>query len=104
VTIDKIWIGNWIIEYLQIVAIINYSAIANSHTVQFTTAATKSFHCVFTSRCLVTASTADVLFTLGSPTTPVPQLPGVRSGDRGGQIFSEIILSRETSRSSVKEM
>jgi hypothetical protein len=44
VTVDGIWIGNWIIEHLQIVTTSNYSAIANSHTQKFTTARTKSSH------------------------------------------------------------
>jgi hypothetical protein len=41
VTIDGVWIGNriyWTLETRNY----NYSAIANSHTVQFTTARTKS--------------------------------------------------------------
>jgi hypothetical protein len=43
------------IGLLQIVTTINYSAIANSHTLQFTTARTKFFVCcVFTRRCMVT--------------------------------------------------
>jgi hypothetical protein len=45
------------IEHLQIVTTSNYSAIANSHTLQFITARSKSSQsAVFNSRCLVTAS------------------------------------------------
>jgi hypothetical protein len=41
---------------LQTVTTINYSAIANSHTLQFTTAGIKSYVCcVFSSRCLISA-------------------------------------------------
>jgi hypothetical protein len=39
---------------MQIVTASNYSAIANSHTLQFSTAHTKFFQFVFTSRFLVT--------------------------------------------------
>jgi hypothetical protein len=47
------------IEHLQIVTTSNYTAIANSYTQQFTTARTVfSVCCVFTSRCLITASKA----------------------------------------------
>jgi hypothetical protein len=61
VTIDGIFllvIG--FIEHLQIVTTSNYSAVANSHTLQFTTARTKSSHSFFSlsSRCLATASNA----------------------------------------------
>jgi hypothetical protein len=49
------------IEHLQIVTTSNYSAIANSHTLQFTTARKKySVCCVFASRCLVAASTPSI--------------------------------------------
>jgi uncharacterized paraquat-inducible protein A len=59
---------------------VKYNDIANSHTLQFNTASTKSFlSVVFTSRCLVTASRADVALPLGSRTTPVPQLPASHS-------------------------
>jgi hypothetical protein len=58
------WLYKWFglviafIEHLQIVTTRNYSAIANSHTQQFTAARTKSsVCCVFTSCCLVTDST-----------------------------------------------
>jgi hypothetical protein len=34
VTVDGVWIGNWFIEHLQFVTTTNYSAIANSHTLQ----------------------------------------------------------------------
>jgi hypothetical protein len=39
---DGILIGNRIFENLQIVTTSNYSATANSHTLQFTTACIKS--------------------------------------------------------------
>jgi hypothetical protein len=41
-TIDGVSTGNSIIEFLLIVTTSNYSAIANSHTQQFTTARTKA--------------------------------------------------------------
>jgi hypothetical protein len=58
------------VELLQNVTASNYSAIANSHTLQFTTARTKIFSvcCVFTSRRLVTASNA--VASLASVFTP----------------------------------
>jgi hypothetical protein len=44
-----------VIEHLQIVTTSNYSAITNSHTLQFTTARTKSSQSdIFISHCLVT--------------------------------------------------
>jgi hypothetical protein len=47
------------IHYLELVTTCNYSAIANSHTLKFPSALIKfSVCCVFTSRCLVTASNA----------------------------------------------
>jgi hypothetical protein len=50
---------NWIYRRLKNVTISNYSAIANSLTVKFTTARTKSSHsAVFSNRCLVTAYNA----------------------------------------------
>jgi hypothetical protein len=48
---------NGSIEHVETVTISNYSAIANSHTLQFSTARIKSSQsAVFTSRYLVTAS------------------------------------------------
>jgi hypothetical protein len=46
------------IDYLQIATTNNYSAITNAHTLQFTTARTKSSHSAVSSPvvCLVTAS------------------------------------------------
>jgi hypothetical protein len=41
-TIDGVWIGNRNTERLKLVTTSNYSAVANSHTLQFTTAHTKS--------------------------------------------------------------
>jgi hypothetical protein len=43
VTIEGVWIGNWVFDHLQMVTTSNYSAIANSHALQFTTAHTMSF-------------------------------------------------------------
>jgi hypothetical protein len=52
-----VWICNWI-WLLQVVATSNYSAIANSHTLEFTMVRTKSVeYAVFTGCCLVTAHT-----------------------------------------------
>jgi hypothetical protein len=54
------WLDTWVglvigfIEHSWIVTTSNYSAIANSRTLQFTTARIKSSMFVFTSRCLVT--------------------------------------------------
>jgi hypothetical protein len=43
VTVDRIWIGNWIYSAItQLVTAINYIAIANSYTLQFTIASAKS--------------------------------------------------------------
>jgi hypothetical protein len=56
------WILDWILNLLttlaHIVITLNYSPIANFHTLQFTTARSKSFPAgsVFTSSSLVTAS------------------------------------------------
>jgi hypothetical protein len=44
------------IDHLQIVTTSNYSAISNSHTLQFTTARTKSSQFAFARRFLVTDS------------------------------------------------
>jgi hypothetical protein len=45
VTIDGVWIGNWICWTLTELTTNNYSVIANSHILQFTTARTKSSQC-----------------------------------------------------------
>jgi hypothetical protein len=62
------WIGDWIYWPLLtwLVITLNYSAIANFHTLQITTAHAKSFPAcsVFTSSCLVMA-----------PTMAIPLLP-----------------------------
>jgi hypothetical protein len=55
VTRHGVWIGNWIIEQLQIVSIGNYNAISNLHTLQSTIAHANSSQFVFTSRFQVTA-------------------------------------------------
>jgi hypothetical protein len=52
----RVGLVNGIIEHLQIVSTSNYSVIANSHTLHFTTAHTKSSQSVVCSRFLVTAS------------------------------------------------
>jgi hypothetical protein len=44
VTIDGFGLVTGFIEHLQIVTTSNYNAIANSHTLQLTTARTKSSH------------------------------------------------------------
>jgi hypothetical protein len=66
---------------IVILLLSNYSVIANSRTLQFTTAHTKFFpaFCVFTSRWLVTASTEDVPLTSCSRNISVPQLPAPNS-------------------------
>jgi hypothetical protein len=59
------------IDYLEFITTSNYSAIGNSHTLQFTTACNKpSGSAVFTGRCLVTAINGG-----RSRTIPVPQVP-----------------------------
>jgi hypothetical protein len=81
-TIDGDGLVIGFIDYLQIVITSNYSAIANSHILQFTTASTKSSQsAVFTSRCVVTASNVE-----RSRTTPVPQLPP--SNSNGSQALN----------------
>jgi hypothetical protein len=69
------------IDDLQNVTTNNYSAIANSHTLQFTTAHIKTFQSPMSS--LVVAwyrlSTADAPLILGSRTIPMPQLPASNS-------------------------
>jgi hypothetical protein len=60
------------IDYLQIVTTSNFSAIANSHTLQFTTRHTKYFPAcgVFTSRFLVTAFNSGSSSYSGFPNYP----------------------------------
>jgi hypothetical protein len=58
VTIDGIWIGEWIYWplYTRLGTTSNYSAIADIHTLQITAAHAKPQSCiVFPSRCLVSA-------------------------------------------------
>jgi hypothetical protein len=54
VTIDGVWIVNWIYGPLTDRNSSNYSAISNVHTLQITRACTKSSERAFTSRFLVT--------------------------------------------------
>jgi hypothetical protein len=58
VTIDRVWIGNWI---YQIVTTGNCSAVASSHTLQFPTAHSCIFSVfyVFTSRLVTASNTVD---------------------------------------------
>jgi hypothetical protein len=59
------------IEHFQIVTTSNYSAIANSHTLQYTISRTKSSVCrVFTSRCLVKAFNGGRSLYSGFPNYP----------------------------------
>jgi hypothetical protein len=60
VTIDGVWVGNWMYWIFTDVTTSNYSTIANSHILQFTTARTTSSHSpVFSLGCrLETASNA----------------------------------------------
>jgi hypothetical protein len=54
VTVDEVWVGNWITEHLEIVTTNNYSAIANSYRL-LAAAHTKTSQSVFASRFLATA-------------------------------------------------
>jgi hypothetical protein len=67
--------------YTQLVTTRNYSAIANSHTLQFTTARTYVFSscCVFTNRFLVTASNGG-----RSPSSEFSKLPASHSNSSQG--------------------
>jgi hypothetical protein len=47
--LDGFQIGNRFIEHLQMITANNYSTIANSHTLQFTIACTKSSQCAISS-------------------------------------------------------
>jgi hypothetical protein len=64
------------IELLQILTTSNYSSIANSHTLQFTTAHSEDFSIssIFTSRCLVTDSNNG-----RSPSSGFPKYPPASS-------------------------
>jgi hypothetical protein len=68
-------------DHLQIVTTSNYSAIANSHTLQFTTASTKPSQSAAFLPVIAWSqlSMVDVSLTLGSPTVPMPQLPASKS-------------------------
>jgi hypothetical protein len=61
--------------HLEIVATGKYSAVANSHALQFTTARVLSVWCVFISRCLVTASNGECSTYSSFPNYTRPQLP-----------------------------
>jgi hypothetical protein len=65
---------------------INYSSIANSHTLQFTTARTNTFQSALSSPVVAwrRLSTADVYLSLSSRTIPVPQLPASNSSGSQG--------------------
>jgi hypothetical protein len=53
VTIDVVWIGNWFNEHVQVVTTSHCSAIANSYTLQFTTARIKAFQSAVSSQDVV---------------------------------------------------
>jgi hypothetical protein len=69
------------VKHLQIVTTSNFSAIANSHALQFTTARTKSPQTAVSSPVVAwwRLSTADIPLPLGSQTVPVPQLSASHS-------------------------
>jgi hypothetical protein len=52
VTVDGVWIRNWITEHLQILTTSNYSDTANSHTLKFTKARTKSSQSAVSSQAI----------------------------------------------------
>jgi hypothetical protein len=81
VTIDGGWIGNWIYWTLTDRNYSNYSAIANSYTLQITTAGIKSSQPAQSSPVVAwwRLPTADVPLTLGSRTIPMPELPASHS-------------------------
>jgi hypothetical protein len=78
VTIDGVWIGNWIYWPLQIVTQVTI-ALSLIHTLCSSVQYVLSLLSVFTSRCLVTAPNDRRSLTLGSRTVPVPQLPASNS-------------------------
>jgi hypothetical protein len=68
------------IDHLQIATTSNYSAIADSHTLQFTTARTKSSQSAVSSSVVWQRHPmTDLPLTLGSRTITVPQLPASNS-------------------------
>jgi hypothetical protein len=85
VTTDGNGLVSGFIEHLQIVTS-NCSAIANSHTLQFTTACTKSSHSAVSPPVVAWSRlpTADVPLPLRSQTIPVPQLPASHSNSSQG--------------------
>jgi hypothetical protein len=85
-TIDGVWVGNWI--YWTLTDISYYSAIANSHTLQFITARTKSSQsAVFISHCTVTVYNSGHSHYSGFPNYPhakCQQLPASNSNSSQG--------------------
>jgi hypothetical protein len=71
VTRHGVWISKWIYWTLETATTINYSALANSHTLWITIARTKSTQFAFTSGCLATSPHNDV-DSLASVSTSLP--------------------------------
>jgi hypothetical protein len=71
VTIDKVWIGNWIYSTITLVTTNNYDSIPEFHNpkITVTTAHIKSSH-FFTSRCRVAASNGGCSPSSGFPNCP----------------------------------
>jgi hypothetical protein len=91
------------IDYLQIVFTSNYSAIANSHTLQFTIAPTKSSQSAVSLSVVACQRlpTADVPLTLGSRNIPVPQLPASNSNGSQQLNCSSLIVNRSLTNPSL---
>jgi hypothetical protein len=111
VTMDGVWI-EWL-DVLRLYTLLetksNYSAIANHHNSQFTTAPAKPFPacCVFTSRSLATASnsvdsSASRAQVLPSPTLVQNCLPAVFSEPNWIAISSQPPLQSSTALSTTK--
>jgi hypothetical protein len=84
------------IDHLHIVTTSNYSANANSHTLQFNTARTRSSQSAVSSPVVAweLLPTADVPLTLGFRTIPVPQLPASNSNGSQGLNLSSSLTNR----------
>jgi hypothetical protein len=108
ILVHKLWychlyvwleIGLWLvigfIDHLQIVTTSILSAIANSHTLQFTTASAKSFQSAVSSRVVARQRlpTADIPLTLGSRTIPVLHLPASNSNSSQRLNYSSLTNS-----------